>query len=543
MTNKNIEIPIRIVCNTNHNNNVLNSFKESLPYELKFNEPYSAGLSSISLPNSLLNIREDSVLNFGFFRKQSHYLPKTDNEILYLHKNIFYILVCSFSIKILKGAYTSHAQFCDSIYSQFLKTIYPDEKPDHSIFTYPLYYQLTYLEENKLNIINIKSQKLVNSFIDVTKSANSHLKTIQKNIKNQCLPEIYNFTYINDLINEQKHSFEKLTSKTSKFFWTNKDFWLYTKLKTFNFDMWPLNRSGDNFKHFKSRRYNAINNFTGEEVLKQALEFYVDVVWPDICKEKDKLKISTEKFLKKIANLEHIEILQSGLNNILDIYFEDLKLILFYINKKIEEQAPFRSVNSFLTHNKEIYKYFMPPLSTLSNVKKRNLMLVELKYFISRINYDEDRRKLYFDQLDESYLNLRSKLSTELTVLNTKGDVSVFLGHEHFRITKAASVCTYQPRIVSEPEIYIYCNQIDEQILNKDLVPLLHIVHAGDDTKYGGILQQTIPRPIFLKLNNRYIQNFDFEFRTRDGKLALFDNTSETITIMLILRPTSKGCI
>lgn len=175
--NKNIEIPIRIVCNTNHNNNVLNSFKEPLPYELKFNEPYSVGLSSISLPNSLLNIREDSILNFGFFRKKSHFLSPVDNEILYLHKNIFYILICSFSVKILKGAYISHAQFCDSIYTQFLKTNYPDNKPDHSVFKYPLYYQLTYLEENKLNVINIKSQNVINSFINVAEKTNVILKT------------------------------------------------------------------------------------------------------------------------------------------------------------------------------------------------------------------------------------------------------------------------------------------------------------------------------------------------------------------------------
>ena len=89
MTNKNVEIPIRIVCNTNHNNNALNSFKESLPYELKFNEPYSIGLRQLVLPNSLLNIRKDSVLNFAFLRKRIHYMSNdTDDQIFYFYNNI-----------------------------------------------------------------------------------------------------------------------------------------------------------------------------------------------------------------------------------------------------------------------------------------------------------------------------------------------------------------------------------------------------------------------------------------------------------------------
>ena len=89
MTNKNVEIPIRIVCNTNHNNNALNSFKESLPYELKFIEPYSIGLRQLVLPNSILNIRKDTVINFAFLRKLGHYPPNdTDDQVLYFYEKV-----------------------------------------------------------------------------------------------------------------------------------------------------------------------------------------------------------------------------------------------------------------------------------------------------------------------------------------------------------------------------------------------------------------------------------------------------------------------
>ena len=550
MTNKNVEIPIRIVCNTNHNNNTLNSFKESLPYELKFNEPYSIGLRQLVLPNSILNIRKDTVINFAFLRKLGHYPPNdTDDQVLYFYEKAVYLLVCSFSVKVIKSAYTSHLQFFDELYTQFLKTSYPDNVPTYSVFSRPLYYQLNHLNGDKLDSINLKSQNLIDSFISTVKDSGIKLSTLQKNIKNMAFPNIYNFSKIDNLNEMEKHCFEKLISKSCTFFWWKGDrddgerhTWLYEKLKTFNFDMWPLNRSGDYFEHFKSRRENAIKYFTGIDVLKQALEFYVDNVWLSVCREKEKLKVSVTKFIKKTAKLSYVETLHSGLKEILNTYFDDLKLILEYIKQEIQE-TPYMSLDHFLRDNKEVYSYFMPPKSLFTKTKKRNVMQSELKYLFKRVEYDQERRKLHFTHLSGDYLKLASTLDPELTVFNTTGDVSVFLGHNNFRIKKSPYMCTYQPRVISDPEIYLYCRQIDEQMLNDQLVQLLHVVHADENTEYGGILQQTITRPIFLKLNNRYVQNFEFEFRTRDGELAKFDNTAETITLVLILRPTSKGCI
>ena len=259
MTNKNVEIPIRIVCNTNHNNNALNSFKESLPYELKFNEPYSIGLRQLVLPNSLLNIRKDSVLNFAFLRKRIHYMSNdTDDQIFYFYNNIVYLLVCSFSVKLVKGAYANHVQFFDELYTQFLKTSYPDNVPVFSVFARPLYYQLDHLNGDKIDNINLKSQNLIDIFINNVKESGIKLVTLQKNIKNMVFPDIYNFSKIDGLNEMEKHCFEKLISKSCTFFWWKGDkddgekhTWLYERLKTFNFDMWPLNRSGDYFEHFK----------------------------------------------------------------------------------------------------------------------------------------------------------------------------------------------------------------------------------------------------------------------------------------------------
>ena len=47
----------------------------------------------------------------------------------------------------------------------------------------------------------------------------------------------------------------------------------------------------------------------------------------------------------------------------------------------------------------------------------------------------------------------------------------------------------------------------------------------------------------FLKLNNRYLRELEFEFRTRDGEKAKFDHSTDTVSMVLILRPTARGCI
>ena len=72
---------------------------------------------------------------------------------------------------------------------------------------------------------------------------------------------------------------------------------------------------------------------------------------------------------------------------------------------------------------------------------------------------------------------------------------------------------------------------------------LFHVIHSGDEVAYGQILQILYPKPLYLELNNRYLKEFEFEFRTRDGRLAMFDHSTDTVSMVLILRPSARGCI
>ena len=121
-------------------------------------------------------------------------------------------------------------------------------------------------------------------------------------------------------------------------------------------------------------------------------------------------------------------------------------------------------------------------------------------------------------------------------------DVGLFLGDDNFIINKLEHICNFQPRICTDTEIFIYLKNITEQYVNAQLLPLFHVLHSAGELVYGQILQQRYPAPLFLKLNNKYLRELEFEFRTRDGRLAMFDHSSDTISMVLILRPTSRGC-
>ena len=178
MENK-AEIPLWIVCDTNKYNNKLNKFRQDLAYELKFSEDYSMGLSSISMPNSLLNIREDAILNFGFFKETK----MEDNGVVFMvHDDIDYTLHCSFSVHVKKGVYITHKQFTDGVLKSFINTNYPANMTKPNIFTYLYYKSLGVLTKTDMGfIMNLMSQK-VNELIANFNTLNHNFINLKKKL-------------------------------------------------------------------------------------------------------------------------------------------------------------------------------------------------------------------------------------------------------------------------------------------------------------------------------------------------------------------------
>ena len=300
----------------------------------------------------------------------------------------------------------------------------------------------------------------------------------------------------------------------------------------------------DEYNKYNEKREKLVRDFDGKNGFYKFLRFFISEVWAPLCYLTDNEEDSLEEYERMTTvTAGHLQILQTGIMLIVKKYFVDLNFLLEHIEKT--NQNPEIDIKTFLNTNKNIYMYYLNP-NNKSKVKHKKIIKTELMHFLKRMSYDTSRYKLIFSEISVSYkrIGAQAKINSDLTVLNTlSSDIHLFLGDTDFHIEKSEHVCTFQPRIVTDTELYIYCKQICAQYVNSQLAQLFHVVQAGENVNFGQILQQRFPKPLFLNLNTRFLNQLEFEFRTRDGTPVLFDNSSDTINLMLILRPSSKGAI
>ena len=544
----NREYVCRIFCDTSQNDNRLNKFRQQIPYEVSFEEDYSIGLSSISLPNTLLNIREDAIVNFAFFKQIMGLSPMGD--ILISHKRKHYVLVSSFSVNINKGVYLTHKHFTDTILKNFSETTYPEILPDslsQNILANNLYVTLKDLRNDDLDTICSHIYKKITNFARVAKLSTTTFKELKKMFKSHLpLDDILDVSDL-EISENAKVGYARLVNGGNcRKFWLIPE--LKNKLRSPLYNVWFGVENGVEYAQYIVNRQTLRNDFIGARVFQKLIDYFIKEVWVAVCWSANanfnerRSKVLT--YEKRTATRDEIKILEETLLEITKIYFNDLAVILDYIHKTTPE-GPYLTLESFLNSNKVTYMYNqLRP--TVSQEKQEKLIRTELAHFLKRLYYDETRLKVVFSEITQKYNKIRvaDKLSTDLTMLNSHSpDVAIFLGDNEFVINKSEHVCTFQPRICSDTEIFIYLKQITEQYVNSRLVPLFHVLHSGNGAEYGQILQQRYPKPLFLKLNNRYLRELDFEFRTRDGQLAMFDHSADTISMVVVLRPSSRGCI
>ena len=345
------EYVCRIVCDTSLNGNTLNKFKQKLPYELDFKEDYSIGLSSISLPNSLLNIREDVVINLAFFKKTK---DSDNGQILTVHKGAPYTLISSFSVKIQKGVYLTHKQFTDSVLKNYSETEYPKKLPMPSIFTFNLYNGLSELEINDLEFIKQHAIDKINLFIGGSLKTRVTFEQLKDLFKRQVLQDLLDLQTTNLSTAKQTVYKELVYGENSNLFW-NQILDIKNKLISPLFDVWTAEEQSILFANFTRNRRGAIKKFDGVNVLEKVITFFLDEVWLALCWNDDSRpsKVVFEEYGETKMPRKAFIILQNNLLNIINIYFNDLKLILNYIHKINNESD--LSIEKFLKTNKELY--------------------------------------------------------------------------------------------------------------------------------------------------------------------------------------------
>ena len=91
--------------------------------------------------------------------------------------------------------------------------------------------------------------------------------------------------------------------------------------------------------------------------------------------------------------------------------------------------------------------------------------------------------------------------------------------------------------------MFLYCEQIREQHVNEILSPLLATIPIPPNSKFGDPVHHPVKNPHYLNLKNNNIDELHFTLKNRQGENVRFTNSSQTIILSLLLRPTKRGVI
>ena len=102
----------------------------------------------------------------------------------------------------------------------------------------------------------------------------------------------------------------------------------------------------------------------------------------------------------------------------------------------------------------------------------------------------------------------------------------------------------FQPAIkLRNTNFFLYCDQIREQHVNNILTPLLATVPIPSNVNFGDPIHYNVKNPHFLSLRNTTLESLRFTLKNRQNEDIRFKNTSQTINILLLLRPSNRGII
>ena len=91
--------------------------------------------------------------------------------------------------------------------------------------------------------------------------------------------------------------------------------------------------------------------------------------------------------------------------------------------------------------------------------------------------------------------------------------------------------------------MYLYCDQIEEQYVNNTMVKLLAIIPLPWDTPYGHPIHHVVTTPHFLNLSSAHLTELRFTLRNRHGEEIRFEDTEQTVLVVVVLRPSRKGIL
>lgn len=587
----NTEIALTAICDSSIGTNKLSHFKVDLPFPIHFAEPYSLCVADITYPNLLCNINNDeNFLSISLYKKSNK--PKytqisrtVEGEICILK---FYI-----NIHIKTAYYPSIEDLCERVRK------YIEEKYDHiemfhddnlllnltsisvpKIDLEPFYREKCFWFRDSLKALHFTSYesvplKLSKYIIDINKHmtdntsellwGESELWGIQgwnlwhtlnlptsnfivENIGEKLSPNDFSHINLDNriqllqlLYDRIRHKFKTLAENAGN------DIRVYLKLSVefYLFGVFIIDMCKDNIEgehntlmqpSFDEKLKNVYTYLEGEESSDKALELMYEVIINLTC-------------LKNLTDLSPTSQgrIRKGVERRIELFFKDLKTTIKYIQEKYHSIGSPKDKLTYMTSLNREFCYidpeYIPPSSPQDFIATFNH---EIKHIFKRMIYNGNRFAIIPVEGYKKNKKIKNKFETDYMEIAFIGEeLSPFFGHAGRSITVKKSqqfTASIVPAIkLKNTHFFLYCSQIREQFVNNIMTPLLACVPIPPESKWGSPIHITFSNPVFLNLNSTYMNSLEFDIKNGFGESVVFEDTSQTIVILLVLRPTKKG--
>ena len=165
--------------------------------------------------------------------------------------------------------------------------------------------------------------------------------------------------------------------------------------------------------------------------------------------------------------------------------------------------------------------------------------------FFKRMLHEDD--KFIIHPANLSGLDVRKPIIHYTKISLSGVELAPFFGTSQPTITVPSDlkfITDKEPNIYHKnTNLFLYCEQITEQYVNNMMVSLLSVIPVPWDGNYGDPIHYVVNTPHFLNLASRRLEKLRFVITNRHGEAVRFQNTSQTVLVVTVLRPSRKGII
>ena len=233
-----------------------------------------------------------------------------------------------------------------------------------------------------------------------------------------------------------------------------------------------------------------------------------------------------------------------GVLHRIDLFFKDIKKLLknaeIFREKRIsEKKSAHTNTVDYIESQKGDYVYYDPDYA--ANLTRHGANIYEAVHneiinALSRMKYNGHRFVI-----EPS----RQTNSSDYVRFTFHGDeIPSLLGHndDHIMVEKKREFIAHvAPNInLKNTHLMLYCSEIRPQAVNDSRARVLAVVPIDANASWGAPMHVTFRPPHFLQIASTYLDTLHFELRTVYGDLVKFEDSSQTVIIVSVVRPTRR---